>query len=109
MDEILKKCRGKLIPADIAISYAEFKHTRQLAALTGAMADAIEAERNEGYKDADSAMLHLGNFGAQFAPKFMECCKPTSLNVYGGIDDKIRGALTPMGAVFYSTKHGFAR
>ena len=52
MDEILKKCRGKLIPADIAISYAEFKHTRQLAALTGAMADAIEAERNEGKSNA---------------------------------------------------------
>ncbi len=63
----------------------------------------------ERYADSDAALVHLGNFGAKFAERFLECFEPTSLFVYGEPSDEARAALDGLGAVYLGTVGGFSR
>jgi quinol monooxygenase YgiN len=71
--------------------------------------DGKEVHIQERYADNGAALLHLGNFGANFAERFFACVTPRSFVVYGPANDDIRGALTPMGAVFMDHFGGFNR
>ena len=73
------------------------------------MADGSEVHIHERYADNGAALIHLGNFGANYAERFFACVAPHSFVVYGPANDDIRGALTPMGAVFMDHFGGFRR
>ncbi len=64
---------------------------------------------HERYADSDAAMVHLGNFGAKFAERFLQCFEPTGLFVYGEPSDEARAALDGFGAVYLGTFGGFSR
>lgn len=63
----------------------------------------------ERYIDSAATMVHLGNFGAKFAKRFMGCLQPTRMTVYGDPDETVRNALATMGAVHMDFVGGFAR
>ena len=63
----------------------------------------------ERYADSAATLVHLGNFGANFAERFMALVTPESITVYGSPDEQVRGALAPMGAVLMTQFAGFAR
>lgn len=63
----------------------------------------------ERYADNAAAMVHLGNFGAKFAERFMAAFAPTRFTVYGPAEDDLRGALAGFGAVHLDHYKGFAR
>lgn len=63
----------------------------------------------ERYADSDAVMMHLGNFGANFAERFMGCFEPTSFSVYGPASDEVRSALAGFGAVHLNAMDGFSR
>jgi len=63
----------------------------------------------ERYADSAAAMVHLGNFGAKFAERFMAIAEPTRFVVYGDASDELRAGLAPMGAVQMSQIAGFVR
>jgi quinol monooxygenase YgiN len=73
------------------------------------MDDASEVHIQERYVDNAAALVHLGNFGAHFAERFMACVTPLSFAVYGPANEAIRGALTPLGAIFMGHFGGFRR
>jgi len=73
------------------------------------MSDGSEVHIHERYADNDAALVHLGNFGQKFAERFMGLVTPRSFVVYGPADDRVREALTPMGAVFMESFGGFRR
>ncbi len=63
----------------------------------------------ERYADSAATMVHLGNFGAKFAPRFMAALEPTRMVVYGSPSDDARQQLAGMGAVFMAPAGGFTR
>lgn len=63
----------------------------------------------ERYTDSTAAMTHIGNFGKNFAPRFMACLEPKKLVVHGKVSDDVKKALTGMGGVFMTQFGGFAR
>ena len=63
----------------------------------------------ERYADSDAALIHLGNFGAKFAERFLQFFEPTALFVYGEPSDEVRAALDGFGAVYLGTFGGFSR
>ncbi|MEX0319219.1 MAG: putative quinol monooxygenase [Ruegeria sp.] len=63
----------------------------------------------ERYASATDAMIHMGNFGAHFADRFLAALTPTGFDVYGAVNDEVRQALGPMGANFYDQVGGFDR
>ena len=63
----------------------------------------------ERYTDSAAVMTHLGNFGANFADRFMACLEATSFHVYGNSSDEVREALSAFGPVFLTPIGGFAR
>jgi quinol monooxygenase YgiN len=63
----------------------------------------------ERYADSGAAMEHLGNFGANFAERFLGCFAPTAFFVYGDPSDEVRGVLDGFGAVYLGTLGGFTR
>jgi quinol monooxygenase YgiN len=71
--------------------------------------DEAEAHMYERYADNEAMMTHLGNFGANFAERFLAACTPGSFNVYGEADDATREAVAAFGANHYATLGGFAR
>ena len=64
---------------------------------------------NEGYADSDAVLVHLGNFGANFAQRFLACFKPASLSVYGNPSAEARAALDGLGAAYLGSLDGFKR
>ena len=72
-------------------------------------ADGTVCHIHERYADSDAAMVHLGNFGAKFAERFLQCFEPTGLFVYGDPSDEARAALDGFGAVYLGTFGGFSR
>ena len=64
---------------------------------------------HERYTDSDAVMAHLGNFGANFAERFLQCFEPTGLAVYGEPSSEARAALDGFGAVYLGTFGGFVR
>ncbi|MBT8487473.1 MAG: antibiotic biosynthesis monooxygenase [Gemmatimonadetes bacterium] len=63
----------------------------------------------EKYRDSAAALEHLGNFGANFAERFLECLSPTSLHVYGTPSDDVREVMDGFGAVYLGPLGGFSR
>ncbi|TMV08966.1 antibiotic biosynthesis monooxygenase [Ruegeria sediminis] len=63
----------------------------------------------ERYASAEDALIHLGNFGAHFADRFMAILKPTGQDVYGAVDEKLHKTLSALNAKFYDQVGGFSR
>lgn len=63
----------------------------------------------ERYSDSDAVMTHLGNFGANFADRFLEYTEVKSIAVYGEPADAARTALEGFGAEFLGLFGGFSR
>ncbi len=63
----------------------------------------------ERYTDSAATMVHLGNFGAKFAERFLACVDPSRLMVYGDPSDEVRGGLAGLGAAHMTQFAGFAR
>jgi quinol monooxygenase YgiN len=63
----------------------------------------------ERYADSAATMVHLGNFGAKFAERFLACVDPARLMVYGDPSEEVRGALAGLGAAHMTQFAGFAR
>ena len=73
------------------------------------MEDGSEVHIQERYADNAATMVHIGNFGANFAERFMGLVTVRSFAIYGAANDDVRGALTPLGAVFMDHFGGFRR
>ena len=63
----------------------------------------------ERYADSAATMIHLGNFGAKFAERFLACVDPTRMMVYGDPSAEVRGAVAGFGAAHMTQFVGFAR
>ncbi len=63
----------------------------------------------ERYADNDAVMVHMGNFGAKFAERFLTCFAPVRFTVYGPANDTVRAALAGFGAVHLERVTGFHR
>lgn len=61
----------------------------------------------ERYETNDDAGIHLANFGANFAERFLAILTPTGLNVYGPVEGGVRDGLAGFGAVFYDQVGGY--
>ena len=64
---------------------------------------------NERYTNADAMMVHIGNFGAHFAERFMTYLTIQSFTIYGAATDDIKDALDPLGAAFFAKLGGFSK
>jgi quinol monooxygenase YgiN len=62
---------------------------------------------NERYADSSAVVEHLGNFGANFAERFLACLTPTAFCVYGEPSDEARAVLDGFGAVYLGPFGGF--
>lgn len=63
----------------------------------------------ERYVDSAAVMVHLGNFGANYAERFLALLAPTRLTVFGDASQEVRDALAGLGAVHMAEVGGFAR
>jgi len=63
----------------------------------------------ERYADSAAMMVHLGNFGANYADRFMPMVQVTSFDIYGPANDEVRNALAGFGTVHYDSIGGFNR
>ena len=63
----------------------------------------------EKYADSAAALEHLGNFGANFAERFLACFSPTALYVYGEPNDAVRDVMDGFGAAYLGLLGGFSR
>jgi len=63
----------------------------------------------ERYETNGDAGIHLGNFGENFAERFLAILTPTGLEVYGPAEGGVREGLASFGAVFYDQVGGFGR
>ena len=63
----------------------------------------------ERYADSEATMIHMGNFGKNFARRFMEVLKPKSITLYGDPSEEVLKALAPMGPVVMAPVGGFSR
>ncbi|WP_306260057.1 putative quinol monooxygenase [Pararhizobium sp. IMCC21322] len=64
---------------------------------------------NERYETNEDAGIHLGNFGENFAERFLAILSPTGLQVYGPAVGGVREGLAGFGATFYEQVGGFER
>lgn len=72
-------------------------------------ADGKRCHINERYADSGAVMVHLGNFGAKFAERFLACFEPTAFSVYGEPSAEVRAALDGFGAAYLESLGGFNR
>ena len=72
-------------------------------------ADGKTCHINERYEDSEAVLIHLSNFGATFAERFLACFEPTALWVYGDPSPEARSALDGLGAVYLGWLGGFNR
>ena len=63
----------------------------------------------ERYADNAAVMVHLANFGAKFAPRFLAAFAPVRFTVYGPADATVRAALAGFGATHEDRISGFHR
>jgi len=63
----------------------------------------------ERYETNGDAGIHLGNFGENFAERFLSILSVTGLDVYGPAEGGVREGLAGFGAVFYDQVGGFTR
>ncbi len=71
--------------------------------------DGAACHINERYADSAALMEHVGNFGAQFAERFMALCTPTSFSLYGNASDEVREALEGFAPNYLGNFGGFSR
>lgn len=64
---------------------------------------------NERYESNADAGVHLGNFGENFAERFLAILTPTGLQVYGPAEGGVKEGLAGFGATFYDQVGGFER
>ncbi len=62
---------------------------------------------NGRYETNEDAGIHLGNFGENFAERFLAILTPTGLQVYGPAEGGVREGLAGFGATFYDQVGGF--
>ena len=63
----------------------------------------------ERYIDNEAAMIHLGNFGAKFADRFLAAFAPVRFTVYGPASEELRAAVAGLGATHEDLAAGFHR
>ncbi len=63
----------------------------------------------ERYEDSAATMVHMSNFGKNFARRFMEVLTPKSVTLYGDPSEEVVKALAPMGVVKMTSVGGFSR
>ena len=63
----------------------------------------------ERYETNADAGIHLGNFGKNFADRFLAILALTGLQVYGPAEGGVREGLAGFGAVFYDQVGGYSR
>lgn len=63
----------------------------------------------ERYEDNAAAMVHMGNFGANFAGEFLSTFSLMSLTVYGPAEDDLKQALEGFSPMYYPQIAGFSR
>jgi quinol monooxygenase YgiN len=63
----------------------------------------------ERFKTCDAAMVHINNFGKNWAAKFLDVVTPGKLNVYGKANDEVRNALAPFAPTYRNHFDGFIR
>ncbi|MBO6574782.1 MAG: hypothetical protein JJ896_05170 [Rhodothermales bacterium] len=63
----------------------------------------------ESYADSEAVMEHLGNFGANFAERFMGLFQPTEFVIYGPASDQVKEALAGFQPSYLGTLGGFRR
>jgi len=71
--------------------------------------DGTQCHIVESYVDSAAALEHLGNFGTNFAERFMACFEPTAFNVYGKPSAEVKGVLDGFGAKYLGRFDGFRR
>ena len=64
---------------------------------------------NERYETNADAGIHLGNFGANFAERFLAILSPTGLQANGPAEGGVREGLAGFGATFHDQVGGFDR
>jgi quinol monooxygenase YgiN len=72
-------------------------------------ADGTACHIFERYSDSGAVMVHLANFGEQFAGRFMEILAPTSFVVYGSPNEEVREALAGFNPTYMDSAGGFSR
>ena len=63
----------------------------------------------ERYADNAAAMIHLANFGKNYASRFTPLFASLTFHVHGAPGDDFRAALTPFGPAYFAEIGGFAR
>lgn len=58
----------------------------------------------ERFRDSAGLVAHAEHFGADFAARFMDACKPVSFYVYGVPDEAARSVLAAYAPVYLSWK-----
>jgi len=71
--------------------------------------DGNELHIYERYVDSAATMVHLGTFGSTYMQRFLDCCSPTRLHVYGEPSNDVKGVLNGFGAVYCGSFGGFSR
>ncbi len=46
-------------------------------------------------------LIHAGNFGSNYAERFLACFEPTGLSVYGDPSAEAKAALDGLGAAYF--------
>lgn len=63
----------------------------------------------ERYADNDAILVHLQNFGAHFAERFLAVFAPVRFTLYGPANEEVMGALSGFGATNQKMVAGFHR
>lgn len=63
----------------------------------------------ERYADSDATMVHLQNFGRDFADRFMVLFEVRRFTVYGPASEAVHDALAALGPSYLARVGGFAR
>ena len=72
-------------------------------------ADGKTCHLYERYADNAAALVHAGNFGANFAERFFGCLEPTSFCLYGEPSAELKAALDGFGVEYFPWFGGFHR
>ena len=63
----------------------------------------------ERYQDSAAALVHVQQFVANFAARFLSLCTPTRMSVYGEPSDELKEALTGFNPRYLQPVAGYSR
>lgn len=63
----------------------------------------------ERYQDDQATLVHIQNFGTNFAKDFMSLCTPKAMTVYGSPSEQVTNALAGLEPTYISQASGFSR